>query len=347
MKPGDWPDPPSAPAAPAPPPRQPTPRPALQPVPTPMPTPSPGNRPTVLAAPRRRRRKSKAGLLIAIVVFLGAAGGGLAAWYFTQMKKAPVDAPTTDAVETPPSPPAPKSFPERLEADLRQAGVTLPAFAGAPALAEGPTLAGGPDGLLFSEGPVPGLASATITEAVVGSEAGREFVRPLRAAFERANLNSGQPLLLALDRALSCQNVLRMAWSARLAGVTRFVLVAADGDARGGLEFLLLDQPGLPPADGRLEVRVGRLGLLVNVRDSSDQIISQGEARIAMAADGDLDLDGFTARLDALVAAHAGVREAVLYPSLEMTHGQLLAVVGRLLRGKDGPRYPEVRVVVP
>ena len=51
--------------------------------------------------------------------------------------------------------------------------------------------------------------------------------------------------------------------------------------------------------------------------------------------------------IDALLAEHAGVREAVLYPSLEMTHDQLLAVVGRLRRTADGPRYPEVRVVVP
>lgn len=300
------------------------------------PTPSGGIQPA--GARRKKKKKGKAGLLIAIVVLLGAGGGGFAAWYFTKDSGgSPSPASTPSA--------APKlSFEDALAARLSDAAVRVPTVPKAGALKEMPYLAAGMEGLIFSAGQVPGLASARLTDSVLSSRDGRSFVGPVEAAVKRAEVNA---LAFALDRKLTARDVLRFAYSAQIAGVKDLSLMVQGTDGYGLARFGL--QLGPPPAfpDGVLVVRVGRLGFHVTVQDANKAVISAGEPSIGRRDDKSLDLKALGARLDELVAAHAGVRTGLVYPANDMTNEDLVAIIARLEHGNEGPRFPDVRIALP
>ena len=292
------------------------------------------------ATRRQKKKKGKAGLLIAIVVFIGAAGGGVAAWYLTKDKGSQ---PQPASV---PSAAPPQTFDGTLTQTLKDASVRLPKVSHAEALPEIPYLVGGMEGLVFSAGQVPGLASARLTSSVIGTEDGHEFVRPVRAAFERVGLSNGS-MGFAFDRKLAARDVLRFALSAQLAGAgtTGFVVVQGEGFGRVNFSLQIGALGEIP--DGVLVVRVGKLGFHVTVKDAAGTVISAGEPSIGLRDDRGLDLNALGARLDELVNAHAAVRTGVVYPSAEMPHEDLVAIIARLVRGAEGPRFPDVRIALP
>ncbi|MGK0359053.1 MAG: hypothetical protein ACI9U2_001349, partial [Bradymonadia bacterium] len=291
-------------------------------------------------ATRRRKKKGKAGLLIAIVVFIGAGGGGVAAWYLTKDNADPKPPPVAVPSE------APQTFDGTLTQTLTDTSVRLPKTSRAETLPEIKYLVGGMEGLVFSAGQVPGLASARLTSSVVGTEDGHEFVRPVRAAFERVGLSNGF-LGFAFDRKLAARDVLRFAFSAQLAGASTMGFIVMQGDGFGRVNFALQIGPLGEIVDGVLVVRVGKLGFHVTVKDAGGNVISEGEPSIGLRDDRGLDLSALGARLNELVNAHAAVRTGVVYPSAEMPHEDLVAIIARLVRGAEGPRFPDVRIVLP
>lgn len=312
--------------------------PPMQPVSQQRPTPPPTFQP-----PPPTRKKSRVGLLITIVVLLGAAGGGVAAWYFTQQDQDPDD----EQPASVPSDEAPQSFAGQLEKRLEDAAVRLPKILAAPAFSEGEYLIAGMEGLIFSAGQVPGLASARLGESVIGTQEGREFVTPVRAAFERTNLSADAPIAFGLDSKLPARDVLRFAYSAHLVGATKQALLVAGSDGFAQVAYTLQVGPLGEIPDGVLVVRVGKIGFHVTVKDAAGTVISAGEPRIPMKEDQTLDMGALSERLDALVQAHAGVRTGVLFPSAEMVSEDLVAILARLAQGAQGPRFPDVRIALP
>jgi hypothetical protein len=305
------------------------------------PTPSGGVHPAqpgFAPVARKKKKKGKAGLLIFIVVLLGAGGGGFAAWYFTQNTDTPGKQPASTPSE------APLSFEDTLAARLKEASVRVPKVPKGGALKEMPYLAAGMEGLIFSAGQVPGLASARLTDSVLSTRDSRSFVRPVEAAVKRAGIDA---IGFALDRKLTARDVLRFAYSAHLAGVKRLGLVVQGADAYGIARFSLQLGPPPPFPDGVLVVRVGKLGFHVTVQDSNNTVISTGEPSIGRRDDKSLDHAALGARLDELVSAHAGVRTGLVHPANDMTNEDLVAIIARLERGAEGPRFPDVRIALP
>lgn len=298
-----------------------------------------------IAAPRKvvkKKKKSKAGLLIAIVVLIGAAGGGVAAWYFTQKKPTDVEQPQSTPSEAPP-----QTFEGQLGSRLEDTAVRLPKVGIAQPLDEGQYLIAGMEGLVFSAGQVPGLASARLNDAVIGTQDGREFVTPVRAAFDRAGLATDTPFSFALDNKLPARDLLRFAYSAHLAGAQKQALIVRGNDGFAQVGYGLQIGPLGAIADGVLVVRVGKIGFHVTVKDAGGNVISTAEPRIPLRDDRSLDMSALNERLDTLVGAHAGVRTGVVFPSPEMVSGDLVAILARLARGASGPRFPDVRIALP
>ncbi|MBU1432880.1 hypothetical protein KKF91_20260 [Myxococcota bacterium] len=252
--------------------------------------------------------------------------GGLLFWLLSS-PKASVEA------ETPPPPPPPLSWEAQLVKQLESAAAALPVAEGTEPLLEGPYLAAGPEGLYTHFGAIPGLPSSLEPKGTQAADARGAWSRPVFQALSAQGAPA--PLFaLALDAQVPVEVALRMGYAAQRAGYEGLGLVVHRSDAAGKLGLLAFkvhDQAAPFPAQGALDLRVGRLGFNVSVRDGQRQRISQGEPRIKRREKGDrLDFFALEKRLAALGEAHPKINQVVFFPLPKMTLEEITQILSLL-----------------
>ncbi len=299
-------------------------------------------RPTLHADDFPRRRGAGRGRAAAIVLGVFVVVGGLAfgAWRLLRSD----DEPAAAAVDA--GAPAAPAWDVALRQQLQDGQATLPVLEGASPLAQTPYVAGGPEGLASSEGVVPGMPSTTVPDSLVDADDDGEWVRALRRSLERGGLDRSQPLAFALHGKVRAATMRRMAYAGYKAGFRTFALgVAAPDGALGSLGFSLHPRSTPLPTTGAVVVRVGRIGFHVTVKDAQGEVVSEGAPNVPRV-EGGLDLDGLTARLAALRAAHPDAQAVVLHPNDEMTLDELAPVLARLHGAGGGPTYALVALAL-
>jgi hypothetical protein len=297
-------------------------------------------------APPAPRPKPSGGagkiVLVVLLLVVVGAGGGAALWWFVLRNK-------PQPVATHETPPAPEpKFDEKMGRMLEDGQAVLPVVATEMTLEESPFIAGGPEGLSSSAGVIPGLPSVKINEPLVESDAGGEWVSTLKTALDPAAGNGSARLALALDGSVPMKTITRMAYSGFKAGFRKFGLVVGRGDGapgeRGVLPFALQLPETQLPAPAAVVIRIGSRGVNVAVQkpDGADVDASERATIPRRENDNGLDLKGLGEKLDALSAAHADVKSAVIFANDDLKLDQLAQVVALVRRGPEKPRFPEV-----
>ncbi len=298
------------------------------------------------SAPQPRPRSSggagRVVLIVLLLVVVGA-GGGAALWWFVLREKPQTVAKPDDA-----APVREPDFDEKLGRMLEDGQAVLPVVTTELTLAESPFIAGGPEGLSTSAGVIPGLPSVKINEPLVESDGGGEWVSTLKTALDPASGDGSARLALALDGSVPLKTITRLAYSGFKAGFRKFALVVGRGNGapgeRGLLPFTLQLPETKAPAPAAVVIRIGSRGMLVAVQGPDGNDLDPAErANIPRREkDNGLDLTILGEKLDALSAAHADVKAAIIYANDDLKLEQLAQIVAIVRNGAEKARFPEV-----
>ncbi len=270
---------------------------------------------------------------------------GLPTWLLTRTaSKPPSAAGSTDGGAA-----APKAGEgSALKKAVAQALSGLPEGPHVDAVPEDAWIVAGPETLLSSVGPVIGLASARVPGSQLRQGPGGAYSPAVVRTLRRAKSPGRDRIAVGVQPSAQVRTLLLFAHSAKRAGFPTFSLLIQRQDREGKLGAIdlgLVNAKAERPSAGTAVIRVGRLGVRVDIEGRGGERISKPSPAVPRDPGGGFDPSALERRLEALDAAYPLIRLALLYPDPEMKIRHLVPLLTHLREAPQRDRYPTIRVV--